>query len=145
MLQPPYPLRPEPFKRSWVEQHPRWKIPLGCSIIILGIAVFACVVMAAVLTSFRNSDVYRQAADQANRNPQVRAQLGERLKVGWFVSGELKVNGNTGNANLSIPISGPHGKGTIRAVASKSGIWRFSCLEVHINGQPGAIDLLSVE
>jgi hypothetical protein len=82
---------------------------------------------------------------KAAGNSQVCEQMGEPMKPSRFLSGQLQGNGSTGNANLSIPISGPKGKGSIRAVACQSGgVWRFTYLQVSIDGQPGSIDLLSV-
>ncbi len=145
MPTPPYPLHPEPFARSWLERHPLWKIPLGCLTLVLLIAVGGGGVITAVVASFRSSEVYRQAMDKVTHSSQVRDLLGEPIRSSWFVSGQLNVNGSTGNASLSIPISGPKGKGVIRTVASKSGVWRFTCLEVEVEGQPGKIDLLSIQ
>jgi hypothetical protein len=96
-------------------------------------------------TSFRHSDVYQQAMRIATSDPQVREQLGEPIKAAWSVSGELNVSGSTGHATLSIPISGPHGSGWIRVAADKSGVWRFSCLDVEMKGRAGKIDLLLVQ
>jgi hypothetical protein len=52
------------------------------------------------------------------------------------------VNGGSGDADLTIPISGPKGKGTIYAVATKSaGEWTYSKLVVKIDRTGDAIDL----
>jgi hypothetical protein len=108
--------------------------------------LFFAIVMTIVTTSFRNSDVYKQALAQAASNSQVRDLIGEPLKPAWLISGQLNVSGSTGNANLLIPISGPRGKGAIRAVANKTGgVWRFTYLQVSVDGQPASIDLLSIQ
>jgi hypothetical protein len=131
------------MRKSWLEQNARWKIPLGCLTLLFLVGMFVALVMTVITTSFRNSDVYKQAIAQATANPQVRAQIGEPIKADWLISGELKVSNDTGSANLSIPISGSRGRGTIRAVASKSGgVWRFSCLQVLVVGHRSGIDLL---
>ncbi len=146
MPTPPYPLHPEPMRKSWLEQHPLWKIPLGCVTLVLLIGLFVAVLLTIITTSFRNSDVFKQAMATATANPQVRAQIGEPIKAAWMVSGQLNVSGSSGNANLSIPLSGSRGKGVLRAVAKKSsGVWRFTYLQVSVEGQPGNIDLLSVQ
>jgi len=145
MTTPPYPLIPQPMKRSWVECHPLWKIPLGLLTVLLLMVAFGTVVFTAVTSSFRHSDVYGQAMRIATSDPQVREQLGEPIQAAWAVSGELNVSGSTGHANLSIPISGPRGSGVIRAVADKSGLWRFSYLSVEMKGRAGKVDLLSVQ
>jgi hypothetical protein len=134
------------MRRGWLEQHPRWKIPAGCLILILLAAGFATVVRTAITTSFHNSEVYKQATAKASGNSQVRAALGEPIQLAWIVSGQLNVNGSTGGANLSIPISGPRARGTIHAVAYKSGgVWRFTQLDVSVAGNPASIDLLSMQ
>lgn len=145
MPTPPYPLHPEPLRNSWLERHPLWKIPVGCLTLLLLLAAFGFGLIAAITTSFRHSDVYKEAMARASANPQVRAQIGEPIKSTWPISGQLNVSGSTGNANFSIPISGPRGKGVIRAVAYKSGVWRFTWLRVSIEGQPADLDLLSVQ
>ena len=146
MSTPPYPLHPQPMRRSWLELHPNWKIPLGCLTLLFLAALFGLAVMAIVVASFRSSDVYKQAMAKAAESQQVRDQIGEPIQPAWLISGELHVNGNAGNANLSIPISGPRGKGIIRAVAFKSGgVWRFTFLRVDVAGQSESIDLLSIQ
>jgi hypothetical protein len=131
------------MRKSWIEQHPRSKIPLGCLTFLVLIGMFVALLMTVITASFRSSDVYKQAMAQATANPQVRAQIGDPVKADWLIAGELKVSGDTGSANLSIPIHGSRGRGTIRAVASKSGgVWRFSFLQVVVEGHASRIDLL---
>lgn len=101
------------MKRSWLEQNPLWKIPLGCLTLILLLGAFAVVLATVITTSFRNSEVSKQALNLAAANPQVRELIGEPIKPAWLISGQINVSGSTGNANLSIPISGPRGKGAI--------------------------------
>jgi hypothetical protein len=135
MQKPPYPLQPAPMRKSWLERNARWKIPLGCLTLIFLVGMFVAVLMTVITTSFRSSDVYKQAMAQAAASPQVRMQIGDPIKADWLIAGELRVNGDSGSANLSIPISDSRGRGTIRAIASKSGgAWRFHCLQVVVEG-----------
>jgi hypothetical protein len=141
----PYPLHPEPLNRSWLERNPLWKIPLGCLTLVLLMATFGAITIIIISTSFRASDVYKQAMSQAAGNLQVREQIGESLTAGWFIFGELKYSGAGGHANFAIPISGPRGKGRIRVVAYKDGIWRFTRLQVYVEGLLQPIDLLATQ
>jgi Cytochrome oxidase complex assembly protein 1 len=141
----PYPLQPEPLTRGWIERHPLWKIPLGCLTLALLMAALGAVTIMVISTSFRASDVYKQAISQAAGNARVREQIGEPIEVGWFIFGELKYSGAGGYASFTIPIAGPRGKGRIQVVANKNEVWRFTCLRVFVDGQPQAIDLLSVQ
>ena len=143
MATPPYPLQPEPMKKSWLERRPLWKIPLGCLLLLLLLGVVGFGLIALISGTFHHTDVYHMAMAQAAANAQVRERIGEPIEPGWFIFGALHLNGSTGDANFSIPISGPRGKGQIRLVAYKAGIWRFTFLRVYVEGQTGNIDLLS--
>jgi len=146
MATPPYPLQPEPIKKSWLERNPLWKIPLGCLTLFVLLAAFVIGLMTVVTSSFRHSDVYQQAIAQATANLQVRERIGEPIKPGWLISGEMNMSSGSGKANLIIPISGPRGRGRIHAVAQKSGgVWRFTCLQVDVANQSTSIDLLSIQ
>jgi hypothetical protein len=102
--------------------------------------------MTVITSSSRQSDVYKLAIAQATANPQVREQIAEPIKPDWLISGELNVSGSSGKANLVIPVSGPRGRGSIQAVAQKSGgVWRFTFLQVDVVNQSTGIDLLSAE
>jgi amino acid transporter len=142
MATPPYPLNPEPLKKSWLERNPLWKIPLGCLILLLLLGLVGFVLIALISGTFRHSDVYKTAMAEAAANAQVQERIGQPIESGWFIFGALHLNGSTGDANFSIPISGRRGKGQIRVVAYKAGVWRFTFLQVYVEGQMGSIDLL---
>jgi hypothetical protein len=131
--------------RSWIERHPLLKIPLGFLTLVFLMAAIGSITIAIIGVTFRASDVYKQAMSQAAANSQVREQIGEPIKGGWFMFGELKYGGTSGHANFAIPISGPRGKGRIRVIASKDGSWRFTCLQVYVDGQSHPVDLLSIQ
>lgn len=132
------------MQKNWLERNANWKIPLGCLTLLVLIAAFGALLLTIITESFHHSDVYNQAISRAAASPQVREQLGEPVRPGWFISGQLSVNGSSGKADLSIPISGPRSKGSIRAIASKNaGVWTFTWLQVNVEGHEGAIDLLS--
>lgn len=133
------------MRRSWIERHPLWKIPLGFLTLVLLMAIFGISLIAFISATFHHSDVYHLAIARAGANLQVREQIGDPIHAAWIVVGDLKLNGSAGYANFSIPISGPLGKGRVRVVAYKNGVWRFTCLQVYVDRQPGSVDLLSVQ
>jgi hypothetical protein len=91
----------------------------------------------------RSTDVYKDALAKTRQHPSVIEALGSPIKEGLVVSGNTNVNGASGEANLSIPISGPKGKGTIYVAANKSlGRWNYSGLVVEIAQTRQRIDLL---
>jgi hypothetical protein len=107
--------------------------------------VGACIVAFLVLVVFaglKQTDAYKMAVARAGSDPRVTAALGTPIETGWYLSGHANVNGGSGDADFSIPISGPKGKGTIYAVATKSGgDWTYSKLQVKVESTGETIDL----
>ena len=98
-------------------------------LVLLGVFIFSMVML--VFGAMKSSDVYKMALKRAQVDPRVRHALGSHIHAGMFVSGSTNVTGGSGQADLSIPISGSKGKGTIYAVATKSeGEWQYSKLTV---------------
>jgi hypothetical protein len=96
-----------------------------------------------VFSAVKSTDVYKDALARAQAHPSVIEALGSPIKEGFLVSGNTNVNGASGEANLSIPISGPKGKGTVYVAANKSlGRWNYSGLIVEIEKTHQRIDLL---
>jgi hypothetical protein len=140
---PPYPLLPQPFERSWLDRHARWKIPLGCLIAILLFCAFVAVILTVVNVSFRKSTVYQEALARAGRSSEVVNRIGEPLQPGRVLQGQLNVTGSTGSANMKIPVTGPRGKATIVLDARKvDGAWVFRTLVVQFEGQSDIVNLL---
>lgn len=88
-----------------------------------------------VFSVLKSSDAYQTALTRAKNDPRVVAALGSPIKDGLVPSGKTNVNGSSGDADITIPISGPKGKATIYAVGTKSdGKWQFSKLAVQVDG-----------
>jgi hypothetical protein len=104
---------------------------------------FAASVVLIVFTAVKSTDVYKDALTRAKAHPAVIEALGSPITEGFLVSGNTNVNGASGEANLSIPISGPKGKGTIYVAATKSlGRWNYSGFVLEIATTHQRIDLL---
>jgi hypothetical protein len=111
-----------------------------CILLIIG---GAAGIIGAVFGSIKSSDVYQGALTTAMEDPEIIDALGEPVKAGLIPSGSISVENSSGEASLSIPISGPKGKGTLYVEAAKSaGSWEYTMLEVAVDGQPGRINLL---
>lgn len=127
-------------RRSWWGRNWKWVVPVG--VILPLVLCGTCVgVIVFAFGAIRNHEVTQEAFSRAKADPEVIALLGEPLEMGRFVSGTLEAGGSGGEADLSIPISGPKGAATIKAVATKNGTWNYSKLIV-VPGDGGAeIDL----
>jgi Cytochrome oxidase complex assembly protein 1 len=134
------PLTPRPnwWKRNW-----KWFVPAGCLSMLVLFVAFVGSIALIVFSAMKSTDVYKDALARAQAHPSVTEALGSPIKEGFLVSGNTNVNGASGEANLSIPISGPNGKATIYVAANKSlGRWNYSALIVEIAKTHQRIDLL---
>lgn len=115
----------------------------GCGIAVACGVMFVIGIFAVVFFSLGHSDAATQSFARARDSKAVQARLGTPIEKGTMTSGSINVNGSQGNANVTIPISGPKGKGSIHAVAHKeNGKWIFTVLTVSIEGSSMVIDLL---
>jgi hypothetical protein len=130
--------KPNWWKRNW-----KWFVPLGCFSTAVVFVVFVGSVVLIVFSAVKSTDVYKDALARAKAHPAVIEALGSPVTEGFLVSGNTNVNGASGEANLSIPIAGPKGKGTIYVAARKSlGQWNYSGLVVETAKTHQRIDLL---
>ena len=129
-------------EKNWWQRNWKWLVPTAGGIILLFVI---CIVLAfiALFGGLRSSEVYQTALKEAQSNPDVVRVLGEPVEPGWWVSGSIEVSGPTGQADLTIPISGPKDSGTLYVIAQKTaGQWQFVTLEVAVGGQDERINLL---
>ncbi len=118
----------------------------GCLLAILLVIAFVAAVGGLAFLGMSQNDAYQQAVEHARLSPEVIAVLGEPIEAGLFTSGSVNVSGPSGSAELAIPVSGPEGSGTLYVVAEKSaGEWRFTTLELEVEGATGRLDLLVPE
>jgi hypothetical protein len=129
--------------RDWWLRNWKWFVPVGCMGTLVLFVAFVSSVALIVFSAMKSTDVYKEALARAKANSAVIEALGSPIIEGFLVSGNTNVNGASGEANLSIPISGPKGKGTIYVSANKSlGRWNYSGLIVEIGKTHQRIDLL---
>lgn len=133
-------------RQNWWSRNWKWCLPVGCIGLVTICLAFMAVIFLLVFGIMKSSDAYQQALALAQAHPSVRQALGTPIKEGAIVSGNINTTGDSGQADLSIPISGPKGKGALRAVGKKlEGKWSFSTLVVEIEETGSRIDLLSNE
>ncbi|PYJ11544.1 MAG: hypothetical protein DME93_09795 [Verrucomicrobia bacterium] len=134
MEQPSATVLPTP-RPNWWTRNWKWFVPVGCLSVAALFVVFVGSVVLIVFSAVKSTDVYKDALARAKTHPAVIEALGSPVTDGFLVSGNTNVNGASGETNLSIPISGPKGKGTIYVAATKSlGRWNYSGL-VFSNGR----------
>jgi Cytochrome oxidase complex assembly protein 1 len=130
--------RPDWLTRNW-----KWLATLGCFALLLLLATFVGTIFLVVEVSFQHNGAYKQGLELAKSNRVVAQKMGQPVKAGWLATGNISVSGSLGKAEISIPIAGPKGKGTLYVVANKSADqWHLETLQVAVDGESQRIDLL---
>src|ERR1700686_2010195 len=129
---PSYPMVPQLVRKSWLARN--WKWLLGGA--FLAVVLLVVGVITLVEGTMRSSDAATESLLRAKSSPLVVQRLGSPIKEGWFVGGSINVTTDSGDADLSVPISGPAGQGRVYVTAHKSaGVWGYSLMQAEIKGR----------
>jgi hypothetical protein len=130
-------------RKSWWERNWKWFVPTGCVSILLIFVVFIATIFFGVTSMMTNSDAYKGAMTEVQKNKLVIEKLGTPIEDDGMTSGSINTtNNDSGNCNLQIPIKGPKGKATLFVVAEKKGTWKYSEMTVFVKATKEEIDLL---
>ena len=80
-------------------------------LLIGGIAAFF--IFKGVLGLLEKSPPYQDGIARAQSSAEVKAALGEPIETDGMVSGNINYSNDTGSADLTVPIKGPKGTGTL--------------------------------
>ena len=130
-------------KKSWWNRYWLWVvIPLAAlGVITSWVGIFA-VIISSVFGLLKSTDAYQQGMSRARSDPVVIEALGLPIKDGWFLTGSVEVNAQSGTADLQIPVSGPKGAGTIYVAGTKiAGVWTYSRLNIKLDGSGQTVEL----
>jgi len=139
-------------QRSWWGRNWKWVVPVGCLTPLLACGGGITLLVVFVFNTLKASEPYQTALARAQADPRVQAALGEPVQAGFLVGGNISTHTTIVNGvqnveeeeQLTIPISGPKGSGTLEAAGKKSGgKWTVTTLKVKIAGQAEPIDLLA--
>ena len=131
----PYPTRP----KTWFERHLVLVICGGGGFVVL----FIVAGVFGIFYTLAHSTPAAMALDKAQHSPVVLERLGTPIRRGSFVSGNINTTGSGGHADLSFPISGPKGAGTVYVVANReNGTWSLETLAASFSGSDDRVVLL---
>ena len=124
-----------PAAPGWWQRNWKWCVPVLAALLLALLAAFVFGIVALVFGAIRSSSPYQQAVSRAQSDSAVIAALGEPIRTGWFVQGNISTDGASGSADLAIPLDGARTDGTLYVVAHKrAGEWRYETLAVNVDG-----------
>jgi hypothetical protein len=111
---------------------------------LLIVVAFLAAVVVGIFWLIGNTDAVALAMAEVRASEQAKERLGEPIEKGLLVMGKIEFSGDSGSAQLSIPVSGPKGKGRLYLVAKKRmGVWKAQ--ELQLAGDSYRVDLLKGE
>jgi hypothetical protein len=117
---------------EWIEPpglSKRGKLGIGTLATASLVVFFVIPLFLAVEAMMRSSDAYKLTLNTAQASPCVTSALGLPLEPGWMMEGGITESSVEGSAELSIPVRGPKGKGSLDVQAKKQkGNWRIDSL-----------------
>ncbi len=124
------------------KQNPWIWVGCGCAVAAAGAIAFVAFIVFVVFASMRSSTPYKDALARAQSDPRVLEALGKPIEPGWFVSGNINTQNQSGNCDLDLPLRGSKQKGSVHVVGTKEGgRWSYSRMVMTPDrGEP--IDLL---
>ena len=139
-------VREAPPRKGWLARNWLWSLPVGCLVlfgICGGLIGFVAYIGFGVIKS---SAPYTDAVNKAKADPAVQAALGNPVEPGWMINGSVNTMNNngtkSGDADLTVPLSGPKGSGHVHVVGKiVNNQWEYSTMEVTIDSGGQKIDL----
>jgi len=115
-------------------------------VVWLTIPLFVGGTAFAVFGVMKNSDAYRMSIAEIMASPAARASLGADIEPGYFVGGNIRINGSEGQASLEIPLKGSRANGVAFSRARKSaGVWEINLLVIRVEGSTEPIVLINCD
>lgn len=134
-------------QKGWFGRNWKWAVPTGgCLIIIILLIVFASSLFLGLTSVIKESSPYQEALSNTRENELVIDRLGEPIVTDGMISGQINYSGDSGHADLEIPIKGPKGKATIHVIGFKEkDQWNYQTLKVYFDSPNEEVDLLLIQ
>ena len=125
---------------AWEQKARKW-VFVGLIGVVTGIFGFGLLTLDISYRMLKSAPVMAEAFLRITTDARVREALGEPIRMGWAVTGELEDLPEQGTARLDYSLRGPKGwaKVKLRAEKSPTGTWRFLLLEI----KPAHADAIS--
>ncbi len=115
-------------------------IGCGCATLLAVLGLAGCLFF--VNTVIKGPAPYGDSLAAVQKNAAAIEALGEPIKPGFFPTGSVNVNNDSGDVDFKIGVSGPKGAGTITVKGTRSGgVWTYDVWELKVDGQPDPIPL----
>ncbi|WP_353777320.1 cytochrome c oxidase assembly factor Coa1 family protein [Winogradskyella sp. 3972H.M.0a.05] len=131
-------------QKSWFGRNWPWVLPVGGCLIVILLFVFGVgAVIFGATKMISGSEPYEYAVTTAKTNETVINILGDNIEPDGMMSGNISYSNNDGEADITIPIKGSKGEGSVSVKAQKTdGEWYYEALYVTIKETGEQVNLL---
>ena len=133
--------RPSWWSRNW-----KWFLPVGCLLPMLICGGIIAAIVFGVMGALKSAEPYVKSIEMVQNDPAAQAALGSPINAGFTISGEISVSNGDGDCDISYPVTGPNGTGTVAVEATRvAGVWSYDLVTLTIDATGEQIDLLAPE
>ncbi len=131
-------------QKSWFRRNWLWVVPAGGCLTIILLFIFGIgAAIFGVTKLFTESAPYTYALEQASNDARVIQFLGNPIESDGIIQGNISLSNNNGHADITIPIKGTKGSGSVTIIGEKEdGTWTYEKLFVTIKETNEQINLL---
>ncbi len=131
-------------QKSWFRRNWLWVVPAGGCLTIILLFIFGIgAAIFGVTKLFTESAPYTYALEQASNDERVIQFLGNSIESDGIMQGNISLSNNNGHADITIPIKGTKGSGSVTIIGEKEdGTWTYEKLFVTIKETNEQINLL---
>jgi hypothetical protein len=129
----PQPVPPQPVK----SRKKMWVIIILSVLLFLFLLIAGCCTLlyVGVKKAMKSSDVYLMSVKRAQDSPCVISKLGQPINSSGLPQGSVNESNGSGSADLTIPVNGPQGTGSLHAIASRdNNVWTLTSLTLSADG-----------
>ena len=131
-------------QRNWFGRNWLWVVPVGGCLTIILLFIFGIgALFFGVSEVLSNSTPYEYAVEKASNDSSVIEYLGNPIETAGIMRGNISIKNGSGEVDISIPLKGPKGKGSVIVIGKKiDGEWIYEELYVLIKETNDKINLL---
>lgn len=130
-------------KQSWWKRNWKWALPTGgCLTVLIVFGIMVGGAVWGVSNALTKSQPSIDGLERAKKNEEVILTLGSPLEVKGIPSGNYHYENNIKTTEVSIPIEGPKGEGTLRVDGEAvDDVWTYSVMKVIIEQPDETIEI----
>ncbi len=119
-------------------------IGCGCLGLIAIVVVSVLTLGYGLFSLLKGSEPYQESLARVQNHPVAIAALGAPIEPGFFVTGNVNLENQSGDADISYRVSGPNGGAAVSVTANRSeGEWQYQAMSATLDTSGETIDLLA--